>query len=365
MDNIGTGLVVLGLGDPHGGEGVEGGEDGTTDPDHVLTLGEGVDLDLGAWGSEVGDLLLETLTNVGEHGGTTGEDDVGEEILTDIDIGLLDGVVGGGVDATEFLAHDAGLEEDFGDTESLVSDGDDGAIGHLVALLDGGAFGALLELLVVVHGDVAELLLHITDDLALGGGGEVVASLGEDALEVLGQVTAGEVETEDGVGEGVALVDGDGVGDTITGIEDATGGTGGGVEGEDGLDLDVHGGDAEGLEHDLGHSLSVGLGVHGGLGQEDGMLVGGDTELVVEGVVPDLLHIVPVGDDTVLDGVLDGQDTSHALGFIADEVVLVLHTDHVDGVLGAADDGGEDGAGGIIAGETGLAHTGTIINNNS
>ena len=49
-----------------------------------------------------------------------------------------------------------------------------------------------------------------------------------------------------------------------------TGGTSGGVEGEDGLDGDVHGGRVEGLEHDLGHLLSVGLGVEGGLGQRTG-----------------------------------------------------------------------------------------------
>jgi hypothetical protein len=35
------------------------------------------------------------------------------------------------------------------------------------------------------------------------------------------------------------------------------------------------------------------------------VLLGRDTELVVEGVVPDLLHIVPVGDDAVLDRVFE------------------------------------------------------------
>ena len=59
----------------------------------------------------------------------------------------------------------------------------------------------------------------------------------------------------------------------------------------------------------LGHLLSVGLGIEGSLSEEDGVLLGGDTQLVVEGVVPDLLHVVPVGDDTVLDGVLQGEDT--------------------------------------------------------
>ena len=64
--------------------------------------------------------------------------------------------------------------------------------------------------------------------------------------------------------------------------------------GKHGLDVDVHGGYVEGLEHDLGHLLTVGLGVQGCLGQQDdGVLLWGDAQLVVEGVVPDLLHIVP------------------------------------------------------------------------
>merc|ERR1719347_168693 len=36
-----------------------------------------------------------------------------------------------------------------------------------------------------------------------------------------------------------------------------TGGTSGGIQGEDSLDGDIHGGHVEGLEHDLGHLLTV------------------------------------------------------------------------------------------------------------
>ena len=74
--------------------------------------------------------------------------------------------------------------------------------------------------------------------------------------------------------------------------------------------------DIECLEHDLRHLLSVHLGIERSLGEEDRVLLGGDTELIVEGVVPDLLHVIPVGDDTVLDGVLEGQDTTLGLGLI-------------------------------------------------
>ena len=54
------------------------------------------------------------------------------------------------------------------------------------------------------------------------------------------------------MGEGITFVDWDCVGYTISGVENDTGGTSGGVQGENGLDGDVHGGGIEGLEHDLG-----------------------------------------------------------------------------------------------------------------
>ena len=78
----------------------------------------------------------------------------------------------------------------------------------------------------------------------------------------------------------------------------------------------------------LCHLLPVGFGVEGSLCQEDGMLLWGHTQLVVEGVMPDLLHIVPVGDDTVLDGVFQGEDTSLALSLISHIAVLLSHTHH-------------------------------------
>ena len=65
----------------------------------------------------------------------------------------------------------------------------------------------------------------------------------------------------------------------------------------------------ESLEHDLGHFFAVGLGVEWGLGEQDRVLFRGDSQLVVEGVMPDLFHVVPVGNDSMLDGVLQGKDT--------------------------------------------------------
>merc|ERR1711862_380203 len=158
------------------------------------------------------------------------------------------------------------------------------------------------------------------------------------------------------MGESVTLIDGDGVGNTITRVHDNSSGTTRGIEGEDSLDGNIHGGHVEGLEHDLSHLLTVSLGVKRSLGQEDGLFLRGNTEFIVESVMPDLLHVIPVGDDTVFNGVFEGEDTSLGLGFISDVGVLLTHTDHHTLVPGTADDGGEDGPGGIITSETSLAH---------
>merc|ERR1719339_829950 len=108
------------------------------------------------------------------------------------------------------------------------------------------------------------------------------------------------------MGKGIAFIDGDTMGDTISRVHDNTSGTSGSIEGEDSLDGDIHGRHVEGLEHDLGHLLTVSLGVEGSLSEEDRLLLRSNTELIVEGVVPDLLHIIPVGDDSMLNGVLHG-----------------------------------------------------------
>merc|ERR1711877_114579 len=145
---------------------------------------------------------------------------------------------------------------------------------------------------------------------------------------MISKVTSSQVKTEDGVGESVSLIDGDGVRDTISGVEDDTGGTSRGVQGEDSLDGDVHSGGVEGLEHDLGHLFSVGLWVEGSFGQKNWMFLGGNTKLIVEGVMPDLLHVIPVGNDSVLNRILKREDTSLTLGLVSYVGVLLSHTNH-------------------------------------
>merc|ERR1711951_28058 len=269
------------------------------------------------------------------------------------------------METTGLHSKEGRLEESLGAPEPLITDGDDLTVGQLIRLLQGGGGSSSGHFLLEVQGDIAELLLDVTDDLALSSGGEGVATLSEDLHQVVGELTASQVKTNNGVGESITFIDGDTVGDTITRVHDDTSGTARGIQGEDSLDGDIHGGQVEGLEHDLGHLLPVSLWVEGSLGEEDGLLLRGHTELVVHGVVPDLLHVIPVGDDSVLHGVLEGQDTPLGLGLVSYIGVLLSHTDHHTLVTGATNDGGEDSAGSVISSESSLAHAGAIVNDQS
>jgi len=129
VDDAGAGLVVFLLGDPHLLEGGQRSKDGATDPDGVFTLRRGNDLDLDGGGGKGGDFLLHTIGNTGVHGGSAGEDSVGVQILTDVDVALHDRVVDGLVDTARFHTQERGLEEGLRATESLITNGNDLQVG--------------------------------------------------------------------------------------------------------------------------------------------------------------------------------------------------------------------------------------------
>merc|ERR1712018_272026 len=135
--------------------------------------------------------------------------------------------------------------------------------------------------------------------------------------------------------------------------------------GKDSLDGNIHGGHVEGLKHNLSHLFTVSLGVEGSLSKEDRLLLRGNTEFIVEGVMPDLLHVIPVGDDTMFNRVFQSEDTSLGLSFISNIGILLTHTDHDTLMAWTSNNGGEDSPGGIISSETSLAHARAIVNDKS
>merc|ERR1712055_723832 len=269
------------------------------------------------------------------------------------------------MDATGFHSKEGRLEESLRATETLIADGDDLTVGKLIRLLKGGGGSSSGHLLFEVKGNIAEFLLDVTDNLTLSGGGERVTTLSEDLHEIVGKLTASQVQTKDGMGKSVTFIDGNIVGDTITRVHDHTGGTTRGIEGKDSLDGNIHGGHVEGLKHDLSHLFTVSLGVEGSLSKEDRLFLRGNTEFIVEGVVPDLLHVIPVSDDSMLHWVLEGKDTSLGLSLVSNIGILLSHTNHHTLVAGTPNNGGEDSTGSIVSSEPSLAHARAIVNNKS
>ena len=104
----------------------------------------------------------------------------------------------------------------------LVADSDDLSIRELVALLKGRRLSGGLEFLLKVQSNIAELLFDISDNFTLGGGGEGITALRQVLNQIFSQIATSKIKTEDGVRQSETFVNWDGVGDTISRIQDDT-----------------------------------------------------------------------------------------------------------------------------------------------
>lgn len=85
------------------------------------------------------------------------------------------------------------------------------------------------------------------------------------------------------------------------------------------------------------------------------MLFWADAEFAVERVMPHLLHIIPVYDNTMFDGLFDLQNAAFALRLLTDVNLTLVEANHNAWDFWAAHHGAEDSARSIISGETSLA----------
>src|ERR1700734_2046996 len=106
---------------------------------------------------------------------------------------------------------------------------------------------------------------------------------------------------------------------SISGVKYDTCGASRSVKRENSLYGDVEGGCVECFEHDLSHFFAVRFWVQRGLGEQHGVLLGGHTQFVIEGMMPDLFHVIPISDDTMLYRVLESENSTLRLSFVAGE----------------------------------------------
>merc|ERR1739840_84702 len=119
VNNARTGFFIFFLGDPHGLEGGQRRQDGATDPYRVFALRWSNDLDLQGSRGKSSDFLLHTISNASIHGGATRHDNVGEKILSDVNVTFHDGSVASLVDSSRFHTKEGRLEKGFRSTETF------------------------------------------------------------------------------------------------------------------------------------------------------------------------------------------------------------------------------------------------------
>jgi len=114
------------------------------------------------------------------------------------------------------------------------------------------------------------------------------------------------------------------MGNTITAVYNNTRGQTLGVEGEHGLNGDIDTTEVVAFKHDFSHHFAVLQGVHWRFGEEDLAASRVNLHLLEEGVVPEMLHVVPALDDTVLHGIGDLEHGSGSSGLVTAHDVLEL-----------------------------------------
>ena len=303
-----------------------------------------------------------TLTHSFEQGAATGKDNVLEEVLAHIHVTFLNGIVAIFMNTLEVIeTSKLWAEQDLSSAESLVTNQNLSAIWELIVLFACMALLSLVHSGLEVVDDIAHLLLDITNDLDFGVGSEGIATLVQDFLEISCYVPTGKLDLLDGMWNCVTLKDWDGMGDTITRVEDNTGRSTVGVESEDGLDTHVEAWYIEDLEHDLSHLFSVFFWVEWSLGHEDWMLLWRNLKFTIEGMMPHLLHIVPVSDDAVLNWMSEPEHTPLLHSLITHINLILIKTNHNSWYLWPSYDGAEHSSWRIISSKTGLADARSIV----
>merc|ERR550517_948457 len=165
--------------------------------------------------------------------------------------------------------------------------------------------------------------------------------------------------------KGITFINGHGMRDTITRIQHDSSCSSRCIQRQHSLNSNVHCRGVECLKHNLSHFLSVSFRVKRSFGQKYRVLFRGNPQFIVESVMPDFFHIIPVCDNTVLDWVLQSQNTALALCFITNISIFLSHTNHNSFVSGSAYNRREDSSWSVITSKSSFAHTRSVIYNQS
>lgn len=188
----------------------------------------------------------------------------------------------------------------------LISNGKDLPIRQFVVFLNSRTLSSHLEFSFKIQGDIAQFLLDIADDFAFCRGCKGIATFCQHFDKMTRKISASKIKPLNSVRKRKSLIDGHDMGHAVPWIQDNSGCPAWGIQGQDSLNGDIESRRVECFEHDLGHLFPVYFGIQGRFRQKDRVLLRCDAKLIIESVVPNLLHVIPVGHDAMLDRVLEG-----------------------------------------------------------
>merc|ERR1719367_651798 len=81
--------------------------------------------------------------------------------------------------------------------------------------------------------------------------------------------------------------------------------------------------------------------------------------------MPDLFHVIPVGDDAMFNWIFQGENTSLGLSLISNIGILLSHTNHDTLVARTSNNGWKNSPGSIISSKSSFAHARAIVNDKS
>ena len=194
----------------------------------------------------------------------------------------------------------------------------------VVLLVDCGFQGQL-----VVHLDVArneaEFLFYFPHNLKIGCAIEGISSHVQQLRQVVGNMAAGDVEPFESGFDDIAVEDRETVSDTIASIQEQGSDQPLSIQGHQSLIAVLQTPDIELFEHYFHHANFIGHWVHYRFGEEDGPALGVSHSDLVEGVLKEDFHVLPVFDDALLSGVAELQQGSILGSFISHHDLFQLH----------------------------------------
>ncbi|KAH3680590.1 hypothetical protein WICPIJ_008210 [Wickerhamomyces pijperi] len=218
---------------------------------------------------ELLDFLFQSRRKTWVHRRTTRKNNGLVKRGSDIDVGGLHGVEEQLTDTDLLNIDQTWLEETFWSLVSLTSDLDDSTIWQL-------------------------LFFDLSDSFEVSGSVEGVTSSGQQVDQMSGDISTSDVQSLGQVVEHDGLVDRNDVSDTVTRVDNNTGGQPLGVQGQDGLDGNVNSAELVLLKHDVHHLLSVLQRVHWRLGEKNLLACCVLLQSLEERVVPKMFHVFPV-----------------------------------------------------------------------